>query len=41
MLGLRKIGDVAAGVLEGDEVAAAGQRDGFFETPAPPSVARQ
>jgi hypothetical protein len=41
MLGLRKFRDVIAGILEGDELATAGQRYRIFETPAPSSVELQ
>jgi hypothetical protein len=38
VLGLRKLRDVPAGILEGDKLATARQRDRFFETPFPLSA---
>jgi hypothetical protein len=35
VLGLLKLGDIGAGVLEGDELATAGQRDGFVKRTFP------
>jgi hypothetical protein len=41
VLGLRKLRDVFAGILERDEFAAAGQRDRIIERPVPSFVRRQ
>src|ERR1700731_3453179 len=35
VLGLGKLGDIGAGVLEGDELTPAGQRDWIFERTLP------
>jgi hypothetical protein len=35
MIGLRQLGDVAAGILESDKLASAGQRDRIFEFALP------
>jgi hypothetical protein len=35
MLGLRQLLDISGGVLEGDELATAGQRDRFIELAFP------
>ena len=41
VLGLRKLRDVVAGILERDELATAGQGDWIFEMAAPSSVRLQ
>jgi hypothetical protein len=38
VLGLGKFRDVFAGILERDELAAAGQRDRFFKPPFPTAI---
>ena len=35
VLGLRELGDIGPGILEGDELASARQRDRFIERPFP------
>jgi hypothetical protein len=41
MIGLRKIGDLVAGVLQRDKLAPAGERDRIIEPPAPSAVRHQ
>jgi hypothetical protein len=38
VLGFRQFRDVIAGILEGDELAAARQRDRFLKTPLPTTI---
>ncbi len=39
MLGLRQVRDVTAGILEGDKLATARERDGFFKLSLPTPAA--
>jgi hypothetical protein len=41
VLGLRKLSDVAAGILEGDKLAAAGQGDRFLKLPLPTAISHE
>jgi hypothetical protein len=41
VLGLRQCGDVVAGVLQGDELAAAGKRDRIIERPFPAALSHR